>query len=123
MIKMVLKKLRDSGLDLDEVGVELQSSREQAAAEFVQARPELEQEEYAFAAEEVVTAASLAEEGLDVEVAAETYAEPSRLADEPEVMLQGDVEMIAPGRLRLPLIIRYAGGEKRVALNLSVSLD
>jgi uncharacterized protein len=123
MIKMVLKKLRDSGLELVEVGEELRSSREEAAAESAQARPELEQEEYAFAAEEVVTAASLAEEGLDVEAAAETHAEPSRLADEPEVMLQGDVEMIAPGRLRLPLIIRYAGGEKRVALNLSVSLD
>jgi len=123
MIKMVLKKLRDSGLDLDEVGEELRSSREQSAAEFVQARPEVEREEYAFAAEEVVTAASLAEEGLDVEAEAGTFAEPSRHADEPEVMLQGDVEMIAPGRLRLPLIIKYAGGEKKVVLSLSVSLD
>jgi hypothetical protein len=74
-------------------------------------------------ADEVATVSSLAVEGVNIQTEAEAYAEPSRHAEEPEVMLQGDVEMIEPGRLRLPLIVRYAGVEKQVVLSLSVSLD
>lgn len=125
LVRMVLKKLRETGLEL-EAGVEkLQGVSEQVAVESLQAQvqAQVEQEGKSFAYEDEVTTVSLAEEEIAAEPEASIVAAPSIHGDEPEVSLHGDVEMVAPGRLRLPITIKYAGREKTIALNLTVSLD
>lgn len=123
LVRIVLKKLRETGLELEESVEKLQGVSEQVAADSLHAQTQVEQAGKSFADEDEVTTVSLAEEEIAVEPEAAVVTAPSIHGEEPEVSFNGDVEMVAPGRLRLPITIKYAGGEKTIALNLTVSLD
>jgi len=123
LVRIVLKKLRETGLDLEEGVEKLQGVSEQVAAGSAAAQVQVEQAGKSFADEDEVTTVSLLEEEIAAEPEAAIITAPTIHDDEPEVSLHGDVEMVAPGRLRLPITIKYAGREKTIALNLTVSFD
>lgn len=123
LVRIVLKKLRETGLDLEEGVEKLQGGGVLVAADSAEVQAQVEPEGNSFANEDEVTTVSLAEEEIASEPEAAAVATTSIPAEEPEVSFNGDVEIVAPGRLRLPITIKYAGREKSIALNLTVSLD
>ena len=123
LVKIVLKKLRDSGLAPEEAVEQLQGTDARNTTAFSRERSSVEREEYSFAEDEVVSSASLAEEELVVEPETVLEAVAPLPGDGPELVLQDGAEMVAPGCLRIPVTIRYAGKEKTVALRLMLSPD
>ena len=121
LVRTVLKRLRETGLELEEC-VETRGVGERAAEELAESQVMVEPVADAIADEEVTTSL-LAEEEFAAGPEAAIVAAPSIHGEEPEVSLNGEVEMVAPGRLRLPITIKYAGKEKTIALNLTVGLD
>lgn len=96
LVKMVLKKLRETGTD---TGLSPQPAVSEVADEAL---------EYTV------------EEELETETEAVSLS-PLPEGGEPEVAFAGQVQVLGGGSLRVPLVISYAGGEKTVTLELKLS--
>lgn len=113
LVKMVLKNLRDGGLELDRQAEQLDrmaktappdSPKEQTVGETVRVVP---------------VSAPQPEESA--QKGPETLPAPEE--SEPMVEFAGEPEILRGGRLRLPLSIRYDGKEKKIALDISLFQD
>lgn len=120
IVKVVLKKLRDSGL-------ELADEAEQVTGLAVSATAGNEEEPLSESAlwpsppEGESPAAPGGEETL---AATAPVAAGNVVGDEePALFLSGEPELLTGGRLRLPLGIRYGGREKKVAVTVAVSVE
>lgn len=117
LVKVVLKNLREGGLELDRQTDQLDRMAKQAAPERQEAPRQpgpapIEGETAAPAIEAAVSGpAALPETPPRVNTA------------EPVVEFAGEPEILRGGRLRLPLSIRYEGKEKRIALDISLFQD
>jgi signal recognition particle receptor subunit beta len=117
LVKVVLKNLRDGGLELDRQTDQLDRMAKQAAPDHQEAPP--------------LRGPTPAEGRMAASVAGKTGTGPAaapeppapKEAAEPVVEFAGEPEILRGGRLRLPLSIRYEGKEKKIALDISLFQD
>jgi hypothetical protein len=117
LVKMVLKNLRDGGLELDRQAEQLDRMAKPAP-------PDLPKEQTVGDTVRVVpvSAAQPVESApKGPESPPETLPAPEE--SEPMVEFAGEPEILRGGRLRLPLSIRYDGKEKKIALDISLFQD
>lgn len=112
LVKMVLKNLREGGVDLGD-SAELQG---------IASQPENEPgggERKTVAADNDEYIMGSTDEDFTAEPQAVTLTEVND--GEPEISFLGGAEMVAPGHLRLPLMVKWAGKETTISLNLSLN--
>lgn len=112
LVKAVLNKLREAGTDLGGAISPPQDRTQQPHYDLEDQAGELP----AASEDYVITPAS---DDFASGQQAATFTEMT--AGDPEVSFAGNVEMIAPGHLRVPLLITTAGKTKTLTLDLSLS--
>lgn len=117
LVKSVLMNLREGGVEL--AGGEL-AGLAVAAPAAGEEEPAAASGQFPAAAEEEPPAAP---GGGEAPPAAMPAAQSASAVEEPVLALAGEAEPLAGGRLRLPLSIRYAGREKKVAITVAVSVE
>lgn len=113
LARMVMKNLKERGLELDRQTEQLHRTAKPSGADHSDAIPIEEEGLSAFAAVPPVMTG-------DTEKPAVTAEAMSAGGDEPVVAFAGEPEILRNGRLRLPLSIRYEGKEKKIALDISL---
>jgi signal recognition particle receptor subunit beta len=121
LVKMVLKKLRESGLDLAKETEQLTALAAIAPAGREEEPVGSESALHAAAAEPPFAADSGEAEAIGAAASAVQIAPAS--GEEPVLALAGDPQPLPGGRLRLPLRIRYGKREKEVAVTVSISVE
>jgi signal recognition particle receptor subunit beta len=117
LVKMVLKNLRDGGLELDRQAEQLDRMAKPAAPDHFEA---------SLAREPVRTGdgtAALVQAGLDGSPAETPEGLPPAGESEPFIEFAGEPEILRGGCLRVPLSIRYEGKEKKISLDISLVQD
>ena len=117
LVKLVLKNLRDGGLELDRQAEQLDLMAKPAAPDHFESSP---------AREPVHTGsgtAALTPAGLEESPAETPEGLPPVGEGEPVVEFDGEPEILRGGRLRIPLSLRCAGQEKKIALDISLIQD
>ena len=109
LVKAVLKRLRDGGLELEGEPEQLQRMTEPVVPE----RPETQP-----AADAFYDGKSVAEPGAAAAPSAESLP---NAGEEPVVEVAGGPELLEGGGVRLPISIRYDGKVKRMALDISLT--
>ena len=113
LVKVVLKNLREEGLELDRQAEQLHRMAKPAVPEHHEAT-------------------SRAETGMpEVEPAMQARAETEKAqpgafppdGEEPALEFAGEPELLRAGGIRLPLTIRYEGKEKKIAIDISLRQD
>lgn len=122
LMKTVLKNLREDGLELGKESEQLAGATTAMMAERRTGPRGMEPVSYSAEAE---SQAILADGGDTEMMAAEAMNGKQDVTDvgKPLLELAGEPELIAGGRLRLPLNIRYGDCEKKMTITVSVSLE
>jgi signal recognition particle receptor subunit beta len=117
LVKMVLKNLREGGLELDRQAEQLDRMTKSAVPDHLEA---------SHAREPVQTrggTAALAPAGSGDSRAGILAGLPPVGEGEPVVEFAGEPEILRGGCLRIPLSIRFEGKEKKIALDISLFQD
>lgn len=121
LMRTVLKNLRESGLELDKEPEQLAGATAAMTAGARIVRPGVEQVSDTAATDFPAVSPLDGEAGMMAQPAERKPGPPD--AGEPLLELAGEPEILAGGRLRLPLNLRYGNLEKRMAVTVSVSLE
>jgi hypothetical protein len=114
LMKTVLKNLRESGLELDKEPEQLAGGRAEPHG--------MEQVSYGAVTDSPTIPVGAREAGIMAPASAEGKTGTAD-SGEPLIELAGEPELLAGGRLRLPLNFRYGKWEKKMAVTVSVSLE
>jgi signal recognition particle receptor subunit beta len=120
LVKMVLKNLRESGLELENEPVQLAGLA--ATTKSASAEEPIGMEPLSYAgAEEFPEVSPPAGETAPASAPIAEVAGAD--GEEPVITIAGAPEAVAGGSLRLPLSVRYGGREKKVAITVTVTLE
>jgi signal recognition particle receptor subunit beta len=120
LVQMVTKDLQDSGLELQSSAA---GGMDEAASPAVSQEPVgLPLADAEVCKPKLKRATALAAETVPSAVTGQGSADEGPVT-EPAIECAGKPELLADGRVRLPLVVRCGGGEKKFSLAVSISLE